>query len=56
MVASHDAIAQIITIVLKYMDKKTARRMVRDLYQHVNGNKSTMDTFRRLAETLEDME
>jgi 16S rRNA C1402 N4-methylase RsmH len=56
MVASHTTIEQIVKIVLKYMDKKTARRMARDLYCHVKGNQSTIDTFRRLSEILEDME
>jgi 16S rRNA C1402 N4-methylase RsmH len=56
MVASHTTVEQIIKIILKYIDIKTARRMARDLYCHVNGNKSTMDTFRRLSEILEDME
>jgi hypothetical protein len=56
MVASHDTVEQIAKIVLKYIDIKIARRMARDLYCHVKGNQSTTDTFRRLAEHLEDME
>jgi hypothetical protein len=56
MVASHSTIEEIIKIVLKYIDKKTARRMARDLYCNVKGNQSTTDTFRRLSESLEDME
>jgi hypothetical protein len=56
MVASHDTTEHIVKIVLKYIDIKTARRMVRDLYCHVKGNQSTVDTFRRIAEKLEEME
>jgi hypothetical protein len=56
MVASHTTVEQIAKIVLKYVDKKTARRMVRDLYCHVKGNQSTVDTFRRLSEILENEE
>lgn len=56
MVASHDTIEQIVKIVLKYVDKKTACRMARELYCKVQGNKSTTDTFRRLVESLEEME
>jgi hypothetical protein len=56
MVASHQSIDQIIKIVLKHIDKKTAKKIVRDLYCHVDGNQSTTDTFRRLSEVLEEME
>jgi hypothetical protein len=56
MVASRTTTEQIVEIVLKHMDKRTARRMARELYGKVNGNKSVTDTFRRLVEALEEAE
>jgi hypothetical protein len=55
MVASHDTVEQMLRIILKYVDKKTAHHMVRDLYQNVNGNKSIMETLLRLRVELTQM-
>jgi hypothetical protein len=52
MVASYDTVDAIIKVFLKYVDKKTAIRMARDLYNHVHGNKSVTDTFLRIVERL----
>jgi hypothetical protein len=52
MVASTKAVDQIIKIMLKYVDKKTALRMARELYNHVDGSKSVTDTFHRIATRL----
>jgi hypothetical protein len=52
MVASLKAVDQVIKIMLKYVDKKTALRMARDLYNHVDGSKSVTDTFHRIATRL----
>jgi hypothetical protein len=55
-VASKATIEQIIRILLKYVDKKTALRLARDLHNHVQGNKNVVDTFRRIVEELVEME
>lgn len=56
MVASHESVEQIVTVLLKYLDKKLARKMVRELYHKVNGNKSLMETLLRVNEKLHDLE
>jgi hypothetical protein len=56
MVASHQTVSKIIKVLLKYVDRKTARRIAHDFYCHVPGNKSVMDTFRRIVEELHEEE
>jgi hypothetical protein len=56
MVASHEAVEQIVTILLKHAGKKKARLLVRDLYHNVKGNQSLMQTLCRVAEHLEHSE
>jgi hypothetical protein len=46
----------IIKVLLKRMDRKTAHRLARELYCHVQGSKSATETFRRIAEKLEDLD
>jgi cytochrome c-type biogenesis protein CcmH/NrfF len=52
MVASHQTVDKIIKVLLKYVDRETAHKLARDLYCHVKGNQSVIDTFRRIAERL----
>jgi hypothetical protein len=52
MVASHSTVEQMIKIMLKYVDRKTAIRMARDFHNHVSGNRSVVDTFKRIVERL----
>jgi hypothetical protein len=54
MVASKSTTDQIIRIILKYVDRKTAIKMARDLHNHVKGNQSVVDTFGRIVERLYD--
>ena len=54
LVASYDTVDAIIKVFLKYVDRRTAIKMARDLHNHVPGNKSVTDTFRRIVERLED--
>jgi transcription elongation factor GreA-like protein len=54
MVASHQTVEQIVNILLKYMDQKTALKMARDIYNHVDGNQSVTQTFHRIVEQLID--
>jgi hypothetical protein len=56
MVASRTTTEQIIRILLKYVDKKTAIKLARDLHNHVRGNQSVVDTFGRIVERLHDEE
>jgi hypothetical protein len=56
MVASHESVEQIVKILLKYLDRKLAHRMVRELYHKVNGNKSLMETLLRVTEKLHDLD
>jgi superfamily II RNA helicase len=56
MVASKAAVDKMVKILLKYVDWDTAHRLARDLYAHVQGSQSVTDTFRRIAECLEEME
>jgi hypothetical protein len=56
MVASHQTVAGLVKIMLKYMDKKTALRMARDIYNHVKGNQSVTQTFHRIVEELVEQE
>ena len=52
MAASHEAVDQMVTILLKYLSRKDAQKLVREMYQKVKGNQSTMETFRRISERL----
>jgi hypothetical protein len=52
MVASKKTVEQIIKIMGKYMDRKTALKMARDIHNHVTGSQSVTDTFRRIVERL----
>ena len=52
MVASHETVEQMVKVLLKYVDKETAIKLARDLHNHVRGNKSVVDTFKRIAEKL----
>lgn len=54
MVASRTTVDQVIRIILKYVDKKTAIKMARDLHNHVKGNQSVVDTFGRIVERLHE--
>lgn len=56
MVAAHKTIDQMISVFLKYVDKETALKIARDLYQHVEGNKSVHDTFHRIVIKLLEMQ
>lgn len=53
MVASRTTTEQIVKILLKYVDRKTAIKLARDLlHNHVRGNQSVVDTFGRIVEYL----
>jgi hypothetical protein len=52
VVASKATVDQVIKIMLKYIDRKTAIRMARDLHNQVKGNQSVVETFSRIAERL----
>jgi hypothetical protein len=56
MVANHPTIDAMINVLLKYIDKRTALRIARDMYKNVPGNKSVTDTFKRLTDTLAEMQ
>ena len=56
MVASTQSIEQMASIILKHIDKKQARAMVRELYHRVKGNQSVMQTLLHLAQRLEEEE
>ena len=56
MVASTKSIEQMVRIILRHLDKKTARILVRELYHDVEGNKSLMETLMRVAQRLEEEE
>jgi transcription elongation factor GreA-like protein len=56
MAASHQAVEHMVKIMLKYMDRKDALRMARDIYSHVKGNQSMTETFHRIVEELIDRE
>ena len=49
MVASHEAVEQIVDIMLKHISVCVARKMIRDLYHNVSGNQSLMQTLVRVA-------
>lgn len=55
MVTSRRTVDQIITVLLKYVDKDTALKIARDLYQQVDGNKSVHETFHRIIVKLLEM-
>lgn len=52
MVASHQTVEHIVKIMLKYMDRKTAVKMAREIYTHVKGNQSVTQTFHRIVQEL----
>jgi hypothetical protein len=52
MVAGKTTTEQIVKILLKYVDRKTAIKLARDLHNHVKGNQSVVDTFGRIVEYL----
>jgi hypothetical protein len=52
MVASLSTVEHIVKIMLKYIDKKSALRMARDIHNHVKGNQSVTQTFKRIVEEL----
>lgn len=56
MAASKTTVDQIIRIILKYVDQKTAIRMARDLHNHVKGNASVVSTFGRIVVRLHEMD
>lgn len=56
MTASIKTVDSIVHILLKYVDLKTARKIARDMYSHVDGNKSVTDTFRLITERLIEMD
>lgn len=56
MVASKESVEQMVQILLKYMDKKKAHKMVREMYHKVKGNQSVMETLLRLNEKLHEMD
>jgi hypothetical protein len=55
MVASHEAVEQIVEILVKHIGVCASRKMVRDLYHNVKGNQSLMQTLVRVAEHLEEI-
>jgi hypothetical protein len=56
MVASHDTVGQIVRIMLKHMDRKAALKMAREIHNHVRGNASVTQTFKRIVEELIERE
>lgn len=56
MVASKSTVEQIVKIMLKYMDRKTALKMAREIVTHVRGNASVTQTFHRIVEELVERE
>lgn len=56
MVASHTTVEQIVKIMLKYMNKKDALRMAREIHNHVKGNQSVTHTFHRIVQELVEMD
>jgi transcription elongation factor GreA-like protein len=52
MAASYQTVEHIVKIMLKYMDKKSALRMAREIHNHVKGNQSVTQTFKRIVEEL----
>lgn len=51
MSASYDTIKQILEVLERHMpSQEKARALILDLYKNVNGNKSVMDTLKRLEE------
>lgn len=52
MVASKKTVEHVVRIMLKYIDRKTALRMARDVHNHVAGNSSITETFKRIVERL----
>lgn len=56
MVASLKAAETMARILRKYLDRKTALRLMRDLHAHVPGNKSVMETFARVTERIMEEE
>jgi 16S rRNA C1402 N4-methylase RsmH len=56
LVASKSTVEQIVKIMLKYMDRKTALKMAREIVTHVRGNASVTQTFHRIVEELVERE
>jgi len=56
VVASHDTVEQMIKVLLKHVDRRTAIKMARDMHNHVRGNQSVTDTFKRIVEHLSHQE
>ena len=56
MGASKTTVDQIIKVMLKHVDRKTALKISRDLHNKVSGNRSVVETFARIAEQLAHME
>jgi hypothetical protein len=52
LVASKSTVEQIVKIILKYMDRKTALKMARDITNHVRGHASVTQIFHRIVEEL----
>jgi len=56
VVASHKAVLKMSDILLKYMDMKTAKKMIREMYNRVDGNQSLMKTLVMVINELEERE
>jgi transcription elongation factor GreA-like protein len=52
MIANLKTVEHIVKIMLKYMDKKSALRMAREIHNHVKGNQSVTQIFKRIVEEL----
>lgn len=55
MVVSYQTAIDIAQVILKYVGKETARKIVKDLVQ-VRGNRSFRDTIARVEDYFADME
>jgi hypothetical protein len=49
-------VEQIVRIMLRYMDRRTALKMARDITNRVRGNASVTQTFHRIVEELVEHE
>jgi hypothetical protein len=54
MVASHEAVEQIVEIIIRHVGICAARKMIRDLYHNVKGSQSLMQTLVRVVEHMEE--
>ena len=50
--ATQEAINQITRILLKYLDKKTSLKLMRELYGKVQGNQAVTNVFKRVVDKL----